>query len=198
VNLFDPAPTYQFFAPQGWQPVSPGADFGDLDGQFSPGDAEPPAADIDRWSDESGDPHRRRTQDRNRREQPPSVSDPTLRPRGFAWYVSPVGVSTGRAASPFDFGVPRACESPLRGRAYWPVGAESTGVRNADAALGFLVLTVMASPPAPGEGWAVEPARLDANCMADGGNLRVVSVTGTSPEGGADDPREYVFEGYER
>jgi hypothetical protein len=34
--------------------------------------------------------------------------------------------------------------------------------------------------------------------MADGGNLRVVSVAGGSPEGGADDPREYVFEVSER
>ena len=123
-----------------------------------------------------------------------SVSNPTLQARGFAWYVSPVGAPSDRAACPFDFGIPRAYETPLRARAYWPVGVASTGVRNADAASGFLALTLMATPPAAGTGWAVEPARLDAGCVADGGNLRMASIAGASPGCGADGPWECVFE----
>jgi hypothetical protein len=123
-----------------------------------------------------------------------TVPDPTLQPRGFAWYVSPVNAPSDRDARPFDFGVPRAFETPLRARAYWPVGTASTGVRNADAGSGFLVLTPMATPPAAGSGWAVEPARLDVGCLADGGNLRVISIAAAAPGGGADDPPECIFE----
>lgn len=120
----------------------------------------------------------------------------TVQAHGFAWYVSPVGALAARADGPFDLGMPRACETPLRALAYWPVGMASTGVLNADAdaGAGYLVLTVMASPPAAGAGWAVEPARLDVGCMADGGNLRVVSIAGASPGGGANGPRSCVFE----
>jgi hypothetical protein len=123
-----------------------------------------------------------------------SVSNPTRQARGFAWYVSPVGDPPGRAARPFVLGTPDVCETSLRPRAYWPVGTAYAGLLNADAGSGFLALTLTATPPAAGTGWAVEPARFDGGCVADGGNLRVTSVAAAAPGCGADEPWECVFE----
>jgi len=103
--------------------------------------------------------------------------------RGFAWFVYPDQGSPGALTRDNPFGVEElGDETTAPGvEVFWAIDDTAGGLHNVARGRSYLALTDGPEPPTVGEGWSVEPARLDESFEIDqrGGRwVRLVRVLG--------------------